>query len=313
MSFLSKIKLWIHSLFWGLSDADKIIQGQDDEPNEKTIGIHQVKDTQRVSHALLRGEVTKNVAELRYRDYLVSENSRNYHVNGDEAFSTNENILVKERKIPKKFGGINHEIYGGIVDSEEPNKHTLKFEYNDSIKFPLDKFCTHFLVEENFISLYFSMIPNRNISTSKAFANYLDKLLVTSNFNSEYNTLKSISFVTYKISAIANYIKFTFTDLLLSEVSTINDEFVLKYRYANKEIENLLEKYTSEELKEKYKSKEEKHLPTDINIFDIENTCEVCNKPIAAEEGMLNKNIVGKFCCTDCLTKILIEKQNNEL
>lgn len=314
MTFLNNLKFWIHSLFWGLSDADKVIQGQDNEPNEKTVGIHQVKDTQRVSHALLRGEITKSVAELRYRDYLVSENSRNYHVFGDEAVSTTDNILINERQIPKKFGGVNHEICNGFSESDSPTKYTLKFEYFESIKFPLDKFCVHFLVEENFISLYFSLLPNRNVATSKAFSNYLNKLIVSSNdFGAEYKKLKSISFTTYKISAVANYIKFTFKNLLLSDISVVNNEFVLKYAYESKEIENLLEKYTSEELKKKYETKEEKHLPQDVNIFEIANTCQLCGKPISVEEGASNKSIVGKFCCTDCLTKTIINNPNDTL
>lgn len=311
MSFLTNIKIWIHSLFHGMSDANDLIQGQSIDIADKQIGVHQNKNTtQRVSPALLRGEVTKEVVDLRYRDYMVSEGSRYYNANGEKTI--NNGILNIPNNIPTKFSGLNHEICNSIQESKVDSscKHTLKFEYTENVKYQLDKYCEHFSVDGDYITLYFNAIPNRNIITSKAFCNYINKLITSEKFGGEYLHLSEIWFVTYKITKVPNYTKFRFLDLVLSEAKINKNELILKYKASYVKTENLLEKYTSEDLKKKYEVKAEKHLQEDLVVFDIQNRCEVCGKEIPMEDGIMNKSVIGKFCCGECLVSELIKMKN---
>lgn len=315
MNFLNKIKIWFNALMYGLSDADKLIQGQVTDVNERHISINQLKDNQRVSHALLKGELTKEVRDLRYRDYLVAENSRRYNVQGDNAFSDRISILDEKNSIPKRFSGLNHEICASIqetVDVDVPSSYTLKFIYANSVKFLLEKYCSHFSVDENYITFYFSAIPNRNVVTSKAFCNHLNSMVVDFNkMGGEYSEIKEVWFVSYKITAVPNYTKFNFFDLKINSIQINNNEFLIRYKYSNRKVENLLDKYAIEDLKEKYQVKAEKYIPnSDIETYSIQNKCECCGREITYNEGKMNQAIVNKFCCGECLTKELIKTKD---
>ena len=307
MNFFRKIKIWINGFFFGLADADREILSQNDNDDSKHISVHQVKEIQRVAPALLRGEVTQEVVDLRYRDYLISEGSRFYNSDGvrsDNTGSLMENVIM----IPKKFSGINHEICNGMNDCDNVNKYTLKIDYTNSVKYLLEKYCDHFSVDDYFISLYFSRQPNRNLVTSKAFCNYISSLI--QNENSEYSKLSKLRFTSYKITNVPNYTKFTFYDLILVEILNNGDELILKYRASSKNIETVLDKYNSTNLEDKYKAKSEKYQPKELVVYDVDNKCEICGKEIEHHEGQMNKAVIGKYCCGECLSNELLKMKN---
>lgn len=308
MSILNNLKYFIAQLFSGIKSADNIITGQKTDSGDKLSPIHQEKDTQRVANHLLKGEVTQEVKELRYRDYLVSESSRHYRVSGDEAHK----IHITYTKT--QFGGINHEICSGF--DGETNSHTLKIIPEGTPRFDLSKHCSHFYVnlkdnDHYKISLYFDLTPNKDIATSKAFLNYIQNSIMTgSRLGGDFHKLSKIEFVTYKISSVENFIKYIFDDLTLTAINPTEKELELVYCAGNVTVENLIEKYKVEDLQEKYETKAKKYLPTG----DVESNlyiCELCGQPIAKSDGDLNLQLVNKFCCTECSVKELI-KTNKE-
>lgn len=311
MNIWNNIRLFFSSLFQGLASADDVIQGHINDDSEKTIGIHQVKDIHRVAPALLRGEVTKEVAELRYRDYLVSEASRHYDKYGN---LTTYGLYYTNEGNNYKFTGVNHEICASITDSNvfTQSSYTLKITYEDSVKFLLEKYCDNFSVDKNFITLRFSTLPNRNVITSKAFCNYLKTEMMNNSLGGTYSRLKEIKFVSYKISSIPNYLEFKFEDLILTEVFFDDEkhECVMKYSANFYTVEDLTKKYVVDELKDKYSNKEAKYLPQES--FNVEyKLCEICGSPMLMEaEGKMNQEICGKFCCTSCCCDELMKKEN---
>ena len=307
MNILNKIRLFFVSLFSGLSKADNIIIGQSIDSDDKVIPAYQEKDTQRVANHLLKGEVTQEVKELRYRDYLVSENSRHYSVVGDTA--------IKNARIsysPKRFGGLNHNMGLALGDMsklqdalKKEGEYTLKFKYEDTVRYNLSKFCTHFYIDlkNNKVSLYFDLLPNRNISTSKAFIHYIQQTMVSPKLGGEFNFIKEMWFVSYKISALQNYLKFTFKDMILKEIKTTDKELILEYTPTTYTMEDLIEKYKVEDLDKKYKEKAPKQLPTsdiESSIYTL-SKCEICGKEVNQNEAKLNSYVVGKYCCSDCV------------
>ena len=313
MNILNKIKIWVSSLFYGLSSGENLIQGQTVENNDsKTIGIQQIKETNRVSHALLRGELTKEVKDLRYRDYKISENARRFNVIGESVIKLENPSL--DIQIPLVFSGANHEVCQGLLESlssQNQSSYTLKIEYNNSVRFLLEKYCSHFSVKKNEIELYFKVTPNKNIISNKSFCQYIQRIV--NNFTTcEYSTLKKIWFVSYKIPTVPNFIKFEFNNLVLSKIEIDDNEFKFTYGFTYKEINDLTEKFKSQELEENYKNKVPKNLGEEDIKYNIESKCTICGKMITFQEGKFNENINGVFCCSDCLIKILKEKIEND-
>ena len=71
-----KFKNFCKSVFWGLSAADTLIFKGDN--TSTPIIINKEVEDKRVSKALLKGEVTQEVQELRYRTYKIDRESKNF-------------------------------------------------------------------------------------------------------------------------------------------------------------------------------------------------------------------------------------------
>ena len=68
----------LYSLPFGLKGAEDEMLSQKSSLNTDNVGVHQVINENRLSKDLLKGEVTQQVEELRYRDYKVSKESKKY-------------------------------------------------------------------------------------------------------------------------------------------------------------------------------------------------------------------------------------------
>ena len=68
--------IW-NNLFWGLKNADEVITSQNAD-NSVGINIQKEVHENRVSKALLKGEVTEEVKRLRYRTYKVDREAKSY-------------------------------------------------------------------------------------------------------------------------------------------------------------------------------------------------------------------------------------------
>ena len=72
------LKIFFYSLFYGMKSTEDIVFHQNGlDGNSGTSIIKQVQD-KRVSKALLKGEITQEVQELRYRTYKVDKESKTY-------------------------------------------------------------------------------------------------------------------------------------------------------------------------------------------------------------------------------------------
>lgn len=313
MNLVQKIKSFFANLFYGLESADKIIQGQDVFDNSKNIGIHQVKDVNRVSPALLKGEVTQEVADLRHRTYAVDESSRYYYVNGTEANKVKDYDFWSSSIYPTKFGMRNNQVCLGIEDAEDEESYTLKIIYSEGIRFKLEKYCEYFTINGSEVALHFNLLPNANQFTSKPFLNYLNKIPNQSTFGGEYNRLQDVSFITYRVADVKNFLKYNFKDLLLTRFDVEDNEIILTYNAQSCLVEDMTKKYLTQDLEKKYKNKEAKHIPQGDIVIELNNKCSICGKIITENEGNFNRSINGKFCCTDCLCKELMEQEQNKV
>ena len=75
---VNKIRLFFYSLFYGLKGTEDIVFHQTGINGDGGTSIIKEVEDKRVSKALLKGEVTQEVEELRYRTYLVDKESKTF-------------------------------------------------------------------------------------------------------------------------------------------------------------------------------------------------------------------------------------------
>ena len=73
---INKIKLFFYSLLYGMKNTEDAVFHQTGISNENGSSIIKEVEDKRVSKALLKGEITQEVEELRYRTYKVIQIGR---------------------------------------------------------------------------------------------------------------------------------------------------------------------------------------------------------------------------------------------
>lgn len=78
MGLINFIKRFFYAIPFGIKGADNVIISQNSSNQTDNIGVVQVLQENRLSKDLLKGEVTQQVEELRYKDYKVYNESKKY-------------------------------------------------------------------------------------------------------------------------------------------------------------------------------------------------------------------------------------------
>ena len=150
-----KIKRFFYKIFYslpfGMKAADELLSTQvvnDD------VGVVETIRQNRLSEGLIKGEVTQQVEELRYRDYKVYRESKKYKYLGDGVAIKNDvrNVIGRIN-----FIQTNRFITNTILDEMQridtktygKEDYTLKIKYDNTVRFPLEKYCKYFLFNAN--------------------------------------------------------------------------------------------------------------------------------------------------------------------
>ena len=141
---------------FGMKGADDIILSQDKE--NANIGIIQTKETHNLGEALMRGEVTQEVEELRYRNYKIAREANNYkYIGGGQA-------IKKTKKVKNlknfKFRQANYPICEDIlhelqrIGSYKKQRFCFDIIYKDIQKFRLEEYITYgdFKIDDTIIN-----------------------------------------------------------------------------------------------------------------------------------------------------------------
>ena len=239
--------------------------------------IERTVEDERLSHALLNGEVTKEVMDMRYRDYKVSEASRDYRYNGDDRgvkvssnreFDGRVKMIVENREI---CNGVYDELKRVDTKEYQNEMHTLNVEYSSAPKFKIENFCLYFKVSigfsfDNEICLSFSSEPYFRKPITKAFINHMDSYASNILANGVFDEVKEMSFVTFGIETEKNYVKYTLKNLLCQGIEKIDGEYKVYYTFKDYEREDLTEKFKVDDLEKKYKAKEPKKMRSQVDF-----------------------------------------------
>jgi hypothetical protein len=333
---MNKIKKYLLNLWYGLPFA---VKGGEDaifiNPHCGVTGTHvsQEVSDQRVGRHLLKGEVTQEVEELRYRTYKVSNESEKYKYLGNGVAIKEEIPEVKSSEVNKiKFSQENNLICSSVleelkrVDDYGVDKYRFEMMYDGTVKFKLEQFATSIDVlidtrkrgESSIMetTLHFEKQANPYNAKSKPFINELAKI---KDVNNEYeikrneilSSLLSISFTTYKANGEDNFVNYSFVEKNKFErFEETEHEYLLTFSW-NGYIRlplNLEDKYYSKEMDEKYKNKEKKDTPVEMVNTERKAYCSACGKEMSVYDADIMSANGQQVICKECLEKALNTK-----
>lgn len=319
------LNLW-YGLPFGLKAADTEIMGSKSvDDNGVTVG-QEVSD-ERVAKHLLKGEVTQEVEELRYRTHRVEKESRNFKYIGNGVAIKEESEKPKNRtkfKFSQDNENICESVLGTLkqVGSYGVEKYRLEIDYDKFVRFKVEKFATRIDVsidEEKGIietTLHFSTERNPYDASSQPFINELEKAL---HANSEYeikrneiaSSIRNISFTTYKASNEDDMVTYSFMNGgKFKDIKKEGYEYLMTFawdEYMRVPLD-LETKYYSKSMAEKYENKERKNTPIALAESERKRYCSVCGKEMSVYDADIQEADGGEPVCKECIQKVLNNK-----
>ena len=334
---LRTIKNLFYALPFGLRAADSEIMGNNDISAGNDTSIKQQVQDKRVAKHLLKGEITQEVEELRYRTYKIDRETDKYNYVGN-------GIAVKKGEKEKKsnfikFSQPNKVICSDVltelkrVDGYGDERYIVDIDYMYPVRIKMEQFITLVDVyiregEKPITTLHFSSVMNPSEFKSKPFVNNLEKLYTNFNNNDTYaisrndyaTSLLCMNFTTNNATDDEpNIVNYSFTSPELIAVQKDNGEYLLKYQWKTYNRIDLTDKFFNAELEEKYKNKEKKNIKVETEIkdsvpFNAENApnffikCSKCGRDINKYiEGYIADKNTGEPICIDCYKKSLLD------
>ena len=325
---LKKIKKYflnlLYGLPYGLKAADSEIMGSGSK-DDLGASIHQEVSDQRVAKHLLKGEITQEVEELRYRTYKVANESEKYKYLGN-------GVAIKEEKEDKptdrkkyKFTQENENICESVLEGLNQvgnygvERYRFEIDYESFVRFKIEKFATKVDVNINDetglieTTLHFNSEPNPYDGTSMPFINEISKLL---NVKSEYeikrneiaSSIKNFSFCTYKATNEDDFVTYSFVNGgKFKNFEQNGYEFLLTLswdEYMRVPL-NLEAKYYSKSMAEKYERKERKDTPISLAEVERKRYCSVCGKEMSVYDADIQEASGQEPICKECMQKTL--------
>jgi len=324
MNRIKKIltNLW-YGLPFGLKAAGDEILGSG-EADQVATEINQQVSDKRVAKHLLKGEVTQEVEELRYRTYRVANESENYKYLGN-------GVTVKEEKErPKdktrfKFSQENENVCESVLSTINQvgkygiEKYRFEIDYNSFVRFKVEKFAKKVDVDIDEkigkieTTLHFSAEPDPYDGTSMPFINEIKKLL---DAKSEYEvsrneiatSIYNFSFTTYKAYNEDDLVNYSFIKGgKFKAFKQEGYEYLLtltwdEYLRLPLDLES---KYYSKSMADKYARKEKKDVALEMVNSERKRYCSVCGKEMSVYDADIQEADGHKPICKECMNKVL--------
>ena len=310
---------WV-GLFYGLKDTNDTVFTQAGIDNSVGTEIQQQVTENRVSKDLLKGEVTQQVEELRYRTYKVDRESKQF-----EYFSPTKAIRFdkQDSKFVKYDNSDNLElitiqpnhantanIYDGTKDVDflnaklidgqgnvsinlghfdVENKYNIEIERDFMPRFKLEAYTTRLVVkklddEDNMIlDFYVSKYPQEKDMKSIYFIKEVEKLM-SGYKQSDITSMIRVSFVTSHAYGLNDMIEFRFDHIYYKGILEYDGHYVLKFKaHAYVNGKDQTDEFYSKSMDEKYRNNEKKEVV--INAFSGGNeyktfVCSECGKTV---------------------------------
>lgn len=321
-SFNSIKKLFYNFFYYlpfGMKGAEEMITSP--SINEDYGVIESVRQN-RLSEGLIKGEVTQQVEEMRYRDYKIYRESRNYKYLGNGTAIKNirrHNIgwykFTQENK--RLTNTVLEELNRVDVKEYSNDTFTLNVTYENMVRFPLEKYCKTFQFESPnsaydnrcFITFNFYKFIDTNDVNTKHFISFLKDLVNKPNSISRQgdyvNNIKLLSFTTYKADEEDDFINYTCFDVNDGDIVEYDDKYVIRLTFKNFNRVDLTDKFYCKTMEEKYKNKEKKENTFSLGKVTRLTYCHECGREISNYDADITKETIGFPMCSECLEKYL--------
>lgn len=326
----NKIKKFFLNIYYGLpfgmKSADSQIMGGGGSSDGLGTTISQEVSDERVGRHLIKGEVTQEVEELRYRTYKVSNESEKYKYlgNGVAVKDGEENPKNKTRY---KFSQENENICQTVLDTLKQvggygvERYRFEIDYEGMARFKVERFATKVDVDIDDKTghietvLHFNSEPNPYDATSMPFINELKKLLES---KSEYeikrseiaSSIKNLSFCTYNAVNEDSFVTYCFVNgAKFDSIKKDRFEYLVKYtwdEYMRVPL-NLEAKYYSKSMAEKYENNERKDVSIPIGSVERKAYCSVCGKEMELYDHDIQKANGHEPICKECMSKVMMK------
>lgn len=317
MKIKDKVKSVVTGLAFGMKRTEDMTLKQIGESKADDTSTHQEMNSQSLADALLKGEVTQEVKELRYRTYEVDRESKKYEYFSPtlakkiDKFESNLieyensddlNVMVIQpnvRKTESVADGLkNAELKNGNYLFTEPKKrYNIKIERDFCPRFRIEEYVSRVVVFDGkdhdgrnvVVDLYTSAYPLPNDPMTKSFISET-KSIMNRGKRSDVIEFKGMSFVTDNAYLADDMKLYEFSDFALERIIEYDGHYI--YRFAcvmTNGGEDLTEQFYDEGMAEKYRNKEKKEMTLDLtNDFRKSYVCEGCGKVIYYDPSLLD-------------------------
>ena len=325
---MNRIKKYLLNLWYGIpfgmkgANAEIMGNGKDVEANGTS--IHQEVSDERVAKHLLKGEVTQEVEELRYRTYKVDNESKNYKYIGSGTALKEESVRNKS-KTRHKFTQDNESICETVLETLNQvgkygvDRYRFEIDYKEFVRFKVEKFITKIDVDIDeekgkiLTLLHFSSEPNPYDASSMPFINEVKKLLEVKNEaqasrNEIASSIMNISFTTYKAYNEDDFVNYSFINgATFKGFKQEGYEYILtlswdEYLRLPLDLES---KYYSKTMAEKYANNERKKVEVNAIESERKRYCSVCGKEMSVYDGDIQEADGHAPICLECMNKAL--------
>lgn len=313
---MAKVFKYLKYLWFGLilgmkKTEDEAFHASGDDTDSGST-INQNVSEHSVAKALLRGEVTQEVEDLRYRTYEVARESAHYAY-----FSPT--LAKKKKPSDNKFLNIENEDAREVVTVQEnkldvetvtdtllrigddgkyvdrAKRYNIIMERDGAVRFKLEQFTKKVVVKkgdgetEAILDIYVSKYPDDKVFISKPFVKEIEKM--KDGVRSDITNIARLSFETYKAYKLDDMIRFEFGDLKFERVLEYDGDYVL--RFIAKIIDggtDLTKEFYSERMAKKYAEKAPKELTATYDPeMDIRTyRCADCGKVVTYDARALD-------------------------
>ena len=312
-SVLNKIKrniqIFFYGLFYGMKSTEDTVLHQTGLTNSPGTSVIKEIDDQRISKALLKGEVTQQVEELRYRTYKVDKESKDF-----EYYAPT--LALKKDRQDKNF--MKYDDSDGLeLITIQPNdvlvetvsetleqvggrgkrtQYRIKIKRNFVPRYKIEEYINRLDVkklDENHVILdmYVSKYPNDKDFKSKGFVREVEKIR-DEKIKSDILDYEEISFITNHAYKLNDMVKFVFKNIWFKEVVEFDGHYILKFKASlQQDVLDLTKKYFSKTMEEKYKNKEKKEVilnPFEHNQIQVYK-CQECGKEIILDNELMEQ------------------------
>lgn len=295
----SLIKSFWYGLFWGMKvTEDSMLKGNTDALPGSAI-IQEVND-KRVSKALLKGEVTQEVKELRYRTYKIDRESKDFEYiaptlafrreKQDSKFVTYENkdnleiITIQPNEAIEESISETLKYVGGR--GNRPT-YIIQVQRDFFPRYKIEEYTKRLVVfkidnEYSMLDFYVSKYPNDKDFKSKGFVREIEKIK-NDRMKSDVIDFNKVSFTSSHAYKINDMLRFEFDDIRFQSITEYDGHYVIHFKsHVLTNGLDLTDKFYSKTMDEKYKNKVKKDIALDVfsNPEIKLYKCEHCGKEI---------------------------------